>query len=1061
MADALQSAWSDVASQDPVRIAQALDAFRGLLPQALMTEGEGGDAHRSALRGLAYGLDELGREDDARELYRTLAEVCETALADQAILKEHRQQLFDDRLYARAAEQMVGQTSASAAVVAALDALIAEGEHELGGAHGRVLWLLDRRAQLLTRMNPAEGLHAYDLLIARAAAADEQSENHLTALAAKATELSRLDEDEQSALLWGQVLDGRRALLGMDAPATLDAWWWRARTRYWSGDASGADADLSLLIPALQRQRGEDDALTLDAMKFRTTTLRVLAHDGAIAEDPLPLVRRIAVLETARFGPGADQVLTSRMMAVEVQLDRADSPGGWPGLIAEAREIVDDTADRPPGSSLALRSRDLLARVLRDAREQEPSPALIETALATAVARCVHLDRAVEGLPRAGVAAEADPGSDTDRTADADPDPSLAAPQQLANDIAHAWTDLSRWHEPHSPEALDALRAGADRLRGFGAAGRRSEIDVRDDFGSALRDAGRGSDALAEFERSLELELSLAAEASTAEDRQTAATRLAQSRYALGATLRGIGRNAEGEALLADAIEIAQHDGAAPRIISELRDTRALALQDLGRSDEAAAEMRALYEASGDVGHAIDLAAVYLRSDRAAEAEALLRPVLAELEAEGSAETAQASRVIGNLALAACQLGRDAEAAATYDRLYGLQSRILGTEHRDTLITLHNRAQEERHLGRFGEAVRRFESVLARRTAALGARDPHTLSTLSALAGTVADAGDLPRARELTERVVAETREVLGETDPQTLHRIRDLDGILARLGDAQQDRDMLADQVRAGFASGEGASDDGSSSSPGLAALRFADHLARQSRYGDALVEYSRARDALSANAGIDWLRAERGAAECSKRLGAYREAADAYARIVPQLERLLPGDRWALADALNDRSLALSHLGRVDEMADVQRRAIQVADGAGSDPGRAVQLRIWLGRRLAEAQRFPEALAAYDDAAETGARTVGAEHAITLDATDDRAETLISLGRHREALRIYRTNIPAMERVLGADSAAVRRARGKQKASAQQTSKTRSAIVGGVIVAAILVYVIVSRMT
>lgn len=1052
MADALQSAWSDVSSQDPVRIARALDAFRGLLPEALMTEGEGGDAHRSALRGLAYGLDELGHADEARELYRTLAEVCESALSDQGHLDEHREQLLDDRLYARAAEQMVGQGAATSAVVAALDALIAEGEQTLGGAHGRVLWLLDRRAQLLSRMNPAEGLHAYDLLIARAAAADERGENHLTALAAKATELSRIDEDEQSALLWGQVLDGRRALLGFDAPSTLDAWWWRARTRYWSGDAAGADADLALLIPALQRQRGEDDALTLDAMKFRTTTLRVLARDGASTEDPLPLVRRIAVLETARFGPGADQVLASRMMAVEVQLDREDREGAWPGLIAEARGIVDDTADHAPRAVLALRSRDLLARVLRDARAEIPSPGLSESGLAAAAARCAHLDRAREGLP------SADPATAEGPTPD--PDPSLASPEHLANEIAHAWTDLSRWHAPHSSEALDALRAGADRLRDFGPPGRRSEIDVRDDLGSSLRDVGRGSEALAEFERSLALELGLAAEASTPEDRRTAATRLAQSRYALGATLRGIGRNAEGEAVLADAIEIAQHDGASPRIISELRDARALALQDLGRSDEAVAEMRALYDASGDIGHAIDLAAVYLRSDRAAEAEALLRPVLARLEAEGSAETAQGSRVIGNLALAACQLGRDAEAAATYDRLYELQSRILGPEHRDSLITLHNRAQEERHLGRYAEAARRFESVLARRTAALGADDPHTLSTLSALAGTVADAGDLPRARELTERVVAETRAVLGDTDPQTLHRIRDLDGILARLGDAQQDRDALADQVRAGFASAEGAYDEGATS-PGLAALRYADHLVRQNRYGDALVEYSRARDALSDTAGIDWLRAERGAAECSKRLGAYREAADAYARIEPQIERLLPGDRWALADTLNDHGLVLSHLGLVDAMIPVQQRAIQVADGAGSDPERALQLRIWLGRRLAEARRFPEALAAYDDAAEVGARTIGAEHAITLDATDDRAETLIALGRHREALKIYRTNIPAMERVLGADSAGVRRARTKQKASAQQASKARSAIIGGAIVAAILVYVIWTRMS
>lgn len=1035
--EALGSAWSDVDSGDAPRVESGIVAFRALLPRVIVAQGEAGSAHRSALRGVAHGLGELGRVDDARAMLHALADVCRTALDSGGHLGEHRMELIEDRLYADAAEALIGQDpdAASPETIDRLDALVAEGERTLGGANPRVLWLMERRAQWLTRLRVEDGLRAYDLLIARAAAVEEGGVNHLMTLASKAQELSRLDEDAESALLWERVLEGRRTLLGLEHPDTLDAWWWRARTRYWSQDLAGADADLTLLIPAMQRTFGDDAPSALEAMRLRAIVLRRLRDEGVPADDPLPLLRRVSVLESARFGPGSRQVLNTRLMAVEVQLAAADREASLSRLADEVRAIADEAETEQGASSrVSLQSRELEARVLRQAASADGDLASQERGRSRARLRCELVERACEAW----------------RDGDLSPEEEGLGAARLFDEFRQAWTDLSLWEEAGSVASLDVLSDAAERLTRFGAPARMARISLYDDLGRTASDAGDGERSLAAFERSLELEQEIAAEATTPGDRLTGAVRIAQSRQAVAVALRGLGRTIDAAALLESAISEAERESVHPPVVDDLRNARALALQELGRFDEATRGMRALYEASGDVRHAIDLAAVYLNGDRPAEAEALLRPVLQRLRDEGSGDTVQAMRVLGNLANAACQLDRHAEAAAGYDRLHEMQLAALGPRHRDALITLNNRALEERHLGNHAEAVRRFERVLALRTEALGDRDPHTLTTLSNLAGAVGVLGDRARARELLERAVVLSREVLGPTHPSTLGRIRDLDAALARDGVGEEARQELAEETRASFAAPD------PSGSPALSSLAYADHLTEQGRYGDAVIEYGRARDLLADHPDVEWLRAERGIAECYRRLGAHREAADACTRIVPQLERLLPDDRWALADALNDLSLSFSHSDRVEEMATTQRRAIRIADTAEPDPERTVKLRIWLGRRLAEHGRQEEALEAYTDARDAGESRLSPQHALTLDAADDIAETFAALGRHREALRIYRRNIPVMERVLGKDSPQVKRARSWQKKSSEQAGRTTQIVIGGTIALVVIALVV-----
>ncbi|WP_036283964.1 tetratricopeptide repeat protein [Microbacterium luticocti] len=1032
---ALNAARSDVDSGDPQRIQQAVTRLRVLVARAVAEQGEGSGAHRGALRLLASGLEQLDHPDDARDLYLTLTDVIDAALAQADPDDPDRQALLEDRLYARgcalvSADHHGADAGADASErIAALDALIAQGEQTLGGAHSVVLWLLEQRARRLVQVDRDEGLQAFDLLIARAAAADEGGVNHLTALAAKAEALSRLDEDEQSALLWDRVLAGRRAVLGLDHPATLDAWGWRARTRFWSGDVAAADADLALLIPALQRARGDDDPAVLQAMRFHAGVLR---RRGDLA-GAAALLERITQLETARFGPLSPDVLRTRTVALEAQLDRDDRTERMPQLLKTAQSLVDDAEAAGEGTGqIGLNALKMQARVLRASYEHDGSPELAERARTQADLFCDRTELACERWAAEHPAADG-PGDGPFDT------------------LRQAFIDRARCGTPD--EAFDVLRGGAERLARFGLPGRVHEIALRDELADRLRSAGRGEQALAELRHSLQLETDLASRGAWGPDGQvTAATRIAQARGALATALREQGDTAEADDLLAQAIAEAEQGSAATRVIDSLRHARALALQELGRPDEAARQLRALYDATGDIDDANDLAVVYLNHDRPAEAEALLRPLLADLEQAGTADSPTAMRVRGNLALAACRQGRDAEAAADYDRLLDLQLHTLGPTHRDTLITMHNRATEERHLGRHGEAVRRLENVLQLRTDALGARDPQTLSTLAALAIAVRDTGDLDRARGIATEAVTLSREVLGPTHPETLSRIRDLDHILSLCGAAPAEHDALAAQTRA--ASGGAGSDV-------LAALRYADHLAEQERYGDALIEYGRARDALADDPGVDWLRAERGVAACARGLGAYREAAEAYERIVPQLERLLPDDRWALADALDGLSLMRFRLDRIDEAVQAAHRAIEIADNAASDPERTIRLRIWLGRRLAGAKHFEQALAAYRDAAETASARIGAEHPLAVDATDDVAETLAALGRHRDALRVYRRNIPVMERVLGPGSDAVARAKRMRTRSANHLKKRRQTIIGGVVLVLILVCIVWSRLS
>ncbi len=880
-------------------------------------------------------------------------------------------------------------------------------------------------------------------------------------------------------MLWESILAGRRALLGLDDPETLEAWNWWARTLWWSGNSEQAEQQFELLLPEHIRVLGEDSPTVLGLSRFWVGALQRLGRDRddqARLESALALVRRIAVLETARYGPESRQVLVSRVKAADLVDDLgryAEARTELAALAAEAAHVLgeDDALLVSIGET-----RQWVLVHLRDELRREQGGEF----------------RAEGELRTDEEAALAEIESEGREAADALCELVLAHGLRAAEqggDVAEALRPLdwvvkhpANWRDYGSQERIDVLTRWADRFAEVATgslAGQlavlRAESQLRERLGHAYFNAEALTRALAEEERVLELErLHYEQELTEELERKLAGqavgarlgpARIARAVDSVAITLRRLGRAEAAEKLLSDTILDAEQ--AEPRaqlpddILAELRNTRALARQDLGRYDEAVAEARSLWEASGDPKRALDLSFVYLNADRPAEAEALLVPVLAKLEAAGEGRGPTAQRMRGNLARAACDQGRHEAAAVAWEELLQFERETLGESHRDTLITLHNLALEQRHLHHAAEAVRCAEEAVRLRAAHLGERSPDTLRSMSVLVDALADVDRLPEARAMSERLLRLTREVLGPTHPDTLRRVRGYESLLERTGSGS------------GAASGE---DDGARGSEGsrlvaaierevsesLASdtqsdpntrLRYAEHLEAQGRSGDALLEYAKVRDALSGVGGLALLAAERGIADCYSRLQSYREAVDAYARVIPQLETLLPGDRWALADAYNSQALAFSKLKRVDEMVEARRKAIALADSAGSNPDRAIWLRIWLGRGLRAHGRLDEGLAQHREALAGVEARSGVEVATKLEAADDLAEALADVGRHREALRIYRTNIPLMEREFGPVSGPVSRAKEMQKASAERAARPVRSVVGAVFLLGVLV--------
>jgi hypothetical protein len=224
--------------------------------------------------------------------------------------------------------------------------------------------------------------------------------------------------------------------------------------------------------------------------------------------------------------------------------------------------------------------------------------------------------------------------------------------------------------------------------------------------------------------------------------------------------------------LRSHALTIADHLPNDPRTF-ELRYKQAFLHGDMGDTHTAVAQLRALVE---------DMSPVLGR-----ESENVLRAqhgVAFWLEV---IDAPQAHRLLSELLEA--------------------QTRVLGAEHPDTLITRHELASAQLDLGEFEAALQLIEELLPVQERVFGPNDEYSLNTRECHAMALAGLGLYDQARAVHQDVIAAAVDKFGPLDLRTVDLHCSYALTVGNSGDAAAARDLLA-FVHEQFAAQRGAYD-------------------------------------------------------------------------------------------------------------------------------------------------------------------------------------------------------------------------------------------------------------
>ncbi len=389
--------------------------------------------------------------------------------------------------------------------------------------------------------------------------------------------------------------------------------------------------------------------------------------------------------------------------------------------------------------------------------------------------------------------------------------------------IGTAWqANLARGERDRAIAAEAETRRRADELQkvsGFqsqmlsqvdpAAAGLRLAADVRTRFAEAL-----SKTALSEEERSAQLDAFAAAwgrvnatdaalalirttifePALAAIDRQFTDQPMldARLRSAISERYLDLGLFAEAQAVSAQVVATRRRllgAAHAETIAAELHDCRLLSVTN--RNAEAEALLRPLLDRlrADGVDESLRLTAInqlgeaLWRQARYAEGEPLFREAVAGWRRLRGDDDPSTLTSISNLALALRGQGKLAEAESLAREAVERNKRIRGGDHPDTLGAVNNLGTIYIDQGRHQEAEDQFRLAVEGRRRALGEVHRATLLSTNNLAATLERAGKLADAEALQREMLERTRRVLGADHPDALLALSSLATTLTRTG--------------------------------------------------------------------------------------------------------------------------------------------------------------------------------------------------------------------------------------------------------------------------------------
>jgi CHAT domain-containing protein/Tfp pilus assembly protein PilF len=164
-----------------------------------------------------------------------------------------------------------------------------------------------------------------------------------------------------------------------------------------------------------------------------------------------------------------------------------------------------------------------------------------------------------------------------------------------------------------------------------------------------------------------------------------------------------------------------------------------------------------------DLGRALNnLATNYEKQERHAESEALTRRALALYEKAAGPESPAAATLLNNLGQIVKAEGRGNDAEPLIERSLAIREKVLGRDHPDVARSLNNLGDLYQRERRFAEAEPLLKRALAIREQAVGPDHPDTAASVNNLASLYQAEGRAADAIPLMERMIASGRAQLG-----------------------------------------------------------------------------------------------------------------------------------------------------------------------------------------------------------------------------------------------------------------------------------------------------------
>ena len=203
----------------------------------------------------------------------------------------------------------------------------------------------------------------------------------------------------------------------------------------------------------------------------------------------------------------------------------------------------------------------------------------------------------------------------------------------------------------------------------------------------------------------------------------------------------------------------------------EAMNRRALVICERVRGKESVASLNARN----------DLAVILLRTRHDKKIEEATETFRSILASDIGLEDHRSLRTMVNLATALRYQYKYNEAETLYRKTLGIQLRIFGEEHPDTMLSMHNLAYCLTYQRRYEEAREIAQHALDLRVSVLGEEHPNTLHSMYHLSRIFNCLGKHQKAEELCRHALAILKTTLGEASEQTRNCTTVLSNILAK----------------------------------------------------------------------------------------------------------------------------------------------------------------------------------------------------------------------------------------------------------------------------------------